>query len=1086
MMTNRYPGSCLTCRARVAAEAGLAVQIDGKWSVYCAAHAPGGARPQPAAQAPQDASIALRMADGRVQIRPNGYLGPDLFDRYRSACGGADYSRTERCNYASAELVGAIVTRLGTAGFKLDVDPAVTAAVQAWEARAQADTAAAAGRAAEIDTALRARGLALFPFQAQGVSWLAPLTSAILADDQGCIDGDAEIRINRAGRGFAIKLAELCHRFNGGRITGGKFWDQSIPTFVRSLCEGVLRMHKVERVIDQGIKPVVKLTTSGGKTLRLTRDHEVAMADGSWCRADQLSAGATILTNGTPACSDCGSTDRVVTYRYARFRGLCRDCVYRKHRAKPTWKGGRSLDKDGYVLISGQYHHPRAIRGQMREHHLVMEAHLGRMLMSDEIVHHKNGIKDDNRLENLELMTESNHRVHHGHDGGFLRMDGGRSGKGGVVTFVPKIDTVASVQDDGETHVYDIVCADPHRNFVANGIIVHNCGKSVQSLASLPENAPILVVCPAVAKGVWKRESARWRPDLRVTVLEGRGSFRWPVAGEMIVINYDLLPASPLDWAEHGRRAKLEKRIAATMDAETRAELEEKLAADDRALAFFATAPAGLCVIADEAQAVKGARKKVARSANFGAIADATYDVAKGRVWILTATPLENRPTELWNLLSLIRSHKVVFGNYNNFKKLCGGVDGGWGTQWHAGGIQTSLVAPKLKQVMLRRLKVDVLDQLPAKTVEVIDITLDADSIKRLDAIKAELAAQGIDLMEALKAAAENREVAFDQISRARKILATAKAAAAMDLADDLEEAGEPCIVFSAHRAPIDTLAKRPGWAAITGDTLPAERTRIEDAFQRGEYRGIAATIKAAGVAITLTRACNAIFIDSEWNPSKNLQAEDRIWRIGSSRAVTIRYLKADHEIDERVFEICAIKRGIVARTVDAAAHRDGALAERTNAAELLASSKVSGDLVQRAKDDAELADRVRRERAEAEADRVRRKATVKAESANQNRGWGIPAEAFDTPPRAAHTAAELWAVQGLAQLTAMDGDFAHEVNGVGFNQADTHVGHALAPAAAAGQLSDGEWMAAIQLLRKYSGQIGQCPADDHDQRRTA
>ena len=69
-------------------------------------------------------------------------------------------------------------------------------------------------------------------------------------------------------------------------------------------------------------------------------------------------------------------------------------------------------------------------------------------------------------------------------------------------------------------------------------------GKTVQTLCAIPEHAPVLVVAPAVAKGVWQREAARFRPDLKVTVLSGRGSFRWPAPGEMIVVNYDILPAA--------------------------------------------------------------------------------------------------------------------------------------------------------------------------------------------------------------------------------------------------------------------------------------------------------------------------------------------------------------------------------------------------------------------------------------------------------------------------------------------------------------------------------------------------------------
>ena len=67
-------------------------------------------------------------------------------------------------------------------------------------------------------------------------------------------------------------------------------------------------------------------------------------------------------------------------------------------------------------------------------------------------------------------------------------------------------------------------------------------GKSVQVLAMLPDRPSVVVVCPAVAKGVWQREQKKWRPDLRTSVLDGRGSFRWPEPGEIVITNYDILP----------------------------------------------------------------------------------------------------------------------------------------------------------------------------------------------------------------------------------------------------------------------------------------------------------------------------------------------------------------------------------------------------------------------------------------------------------------------------------------------------------------------------------------------------------------
>jgi hypothetical protein len=70
------------------------------------------------------------------------------------------------------------------------------------------------------------------------------------------------------------------------------------------------------------------------------------------------------------------------------------------------WKGGRTKHHAGYMMVR-VVEHPRAIRngGYVFEHILVMEEMLGRLLFPDETVHHKNGVKDDNRPENLELWT---------------------------------------------------------------------------------------------------------------------------------------------------------------------------------------------------------------------------------------------------------------------------------------------------------------------------------------------------------------------------------------------------------------------------------------------------------------------------------------------------------------------------------------------------------------------------------------------------------------------------------------------------------------------------------------------------------
>lgn len=77
------------------------------------------------------------------------------------------------------------------------------------------------------------------------------------------------------------------------------------------------------------------------------------------------------------------------------------------------WKGGRSLTRQGYVIVKNYTHPHRTSNNYYREHRLVMEKHLGRILRKDEHVHHLNGIKSDNRIENLVLTTNPEHIREH-------------------------------------------------------------------------------------------------------------------------------------------------------------------------------------------------------------------------------------------------------------------------------------------------------------------------------------------------------------------------------------------------------------------------------------------------------------------------------------------------------------------------------------------------------------------------------------------------------------------------------------------------------------------------------------------------
>lgn len=115
-------------------------------------------------------------------------------------------------------------------------------------------------------------------------------------------------------------------------------------------------------------------------------------------------------------CLECGQT--ITTRRANLYCGTkCRNVGIAKNRRSysleksPTWKGGKKLDSTGYVLIKSELSTRKD--GYIQEHRLVMINHLGRKLEDYEDVHHKNGIKTDNRIENLEVITRSEHMSLH-------------------------------------------------------------------------------------------------------------------------------------------------------------------------------------------------------------------------------------------------------------------------------------------------------------------------------------------------------------------------------------------------------------------------------------------------------------------------------------------------------------------------------------------------------------------------------------------------------------------------------------------------------------------------------------------------
>ena len=425
-------------------------------------------------------------------------------------------------------------------------------------------------------------------------------------------------------------------------------------------------------------------------------------------------------------------------------------------------------------------------------------------------------------------------------------------------------------------------------------------GKTVQVLCAFSEKARAIVICPASLKFNWRDECVRWRPDLKPVVLSGRGSFRHPEEGEVIITNYDILPKLPTcSCKTKGKLAWIDS--SHTWICEKCTKVKGKTVHVDADPILNIT---GITLVADESTAVKN--YKAIRSQVFKTLA-----LSAAKVWELSGTPLLNRPFDLFGMLEAGGMAHAVFGGWKNFLRCFDGYKTRFGYEF---GDPTPEAPERLRRVMLRRMKTEVLKDLPSITYKTV-------AVNALDKkLKADLDYAWGGWCEDTEADDSGPEDLpdFKEFSELRARLAASRIPAMDEIVEQYEDSEEPLVVFSAHRAPIDHLAKREGWAVITGDTGSEQRNETVKRFQAGELKGIALTIQAGGYGITLTHASHVLFVDLDWTPAANAQAEDRVRRIGQeASSILVTRMVGDHPLDRHIHALLSRKIRLIQMAVE-------------------------------------------------------------------------------------------------------------------------------------------------------------------------
>jgi SNF2 family DNA or RNA helicase len=397
-------------------------------------------------------------------------------------------------------------------------------------------------------------------------------------------------------------------------------------------------------------------------------------------------------------------------------------------------------------------------------------------------------------------------------------------------------------------------------------------GKTIEAIAYLqlhPEIRPALIIEPSSVKINWAREIKNWmNPVPHIQILNGEKPSK--IIGNVIIINYDILTY----WTKE--LLKQEFKI----------------------------------MILDEAHFIKNSSTK-----RMSAIRKLKKNVPHRLA--LTGTPVENHPYELFNTINFV--DPTIFPDQWDFIwKYCDPKKDRYGWNFK-GSMKTEELHKKLIPIMLRRLKKDVLPELPAKIRTIVPIELE----NRKEYSKAEA-----DYKSFVKANLVNGHLidskaflnAKARTEGLKQFAVQGKLNGVVKWVEDYLETEGKLVIVTTHTFVINQLIESFPKIAVKldGSVTGTKRQEAIDSFQNDlNTKLFIVNLMAGGVGITLTAASNMLVVELGWSPKKMDQMEDRIHRIGQLRGVNIYYAIAINTIEEKIAELLDAKRKIVDAITD-------------------------------------------------------------------------------------------------------------------------------------------------------------------------
>jgi len=413
-------------------------------------------------------------------------------------------------------------------------------------------------------------------------------------------------------------------------------------------------------------------------------------------------------------------------------------------------------------------------------------------------------------------------------------------------------------------------------------------GKTLQAIAVLlaskqeGNEGSALVVCPSSLVFNWMEELHHFAPQLNALAIVGNQEQRKTLLEnwsqyDVLVTSYDLLKRDILHYEE--------------MQFEYQ--------------------------IIDEAQYIK----------NHTTAAAKAVKVIHSRLRLaLTGTPIENRLSELWSIFDYLMPG-FLYG-YETFKKEFETPIAKNGEEEAMNRLQR-MTGP----FILRRVKQDVLKDLPDKLEEVRYVQLEDVQRKAYDAqvvhMQNQLAGQGDAEF------AQNKLAILAELTRLRQICCdptlcfdnykgeSAKLEACMELILSAIDGGHKMLLFSQFTSMLDIIRRRLeqegiAYYIITGETAKEQRLKLVKAFNEDTVPVFLISLKAGGVGLNLTGADVVIHYDPWWNMAAQEQATDRAHRIGQTKKVTVYRMIVKNTVEEKILKLQELKRNLADSIVNA------------------------------------------------------------------------------------------------------------------------------------------------------------------------